>query len=175
MTRSLFQFSRRERELLSFDLVFETRTRISFSKSRASRREREFLSLILVLRDENENFFFQSRTSRREWESRLRQFSREFLGITFIACLITDIFQKKQLFSQNFLKYYVSFFSRNLNTNLIFETRMRISFSQSRASRREQESRLRQVSRELSGITLITCLLTGNFQKRLLFSKNFLE
>ena len=94
MTRSLFQFSRRERELLSFDLVFETRTRISFSHSRASRREREFLSLNLVLRDENENFFFQSRASRRERESRLRQFSREFLGIIFIACLLTDIFKK---------------------------------------------------------------------------------
>ena len=95
VTRSLFQFSRRERELLSFDLVFETRTRISFYHSRASRREREFLSLNLVLRDENENFIFQSRASRRERESRLRQFSREFSGITFIACLMTYIFQKK--------------------------------------------------------------------------------
>ena len=43
VTRSLFQFSRREREFLSFNLMFETRTRISFSQSRASRREREFL------------------------------------------------------------------------------------------------------------------------------------
>ena len=94
VTRSLFQFSRRERELLSFDLVFETRTRISFSQSRASRREREFLSLNLVLRDENENFFLQSRTSRRERELRLRNFSREFSGITFITCLLTDIFKR---------------------------------------------------------------------------------
>ena len=77
VTRSLFQFSRRERELLSFDLVFETRTRISFSQSRASRRERE---------------------------SRLRQFSREFSGITFITCLLRDIFKKRVLFSKNFLK-----------------------------------------------------------------------
>ena len=43
VTRSLFQLSRRERECLSFNLMFETRTRISFSQSRASRREREFL------------------------------------------------------------------------------------------------------------------------------------
>ena len=43
VTRSLFQFSRREREFLSFNLMFETRTRISFFQSRASRREREFL------------------------------------------------------------------------------------------------------------------------------------
>ena len=43
VTRSLFQFSRREREFLSSNLMFETRTRISFSQSRASRREREFL------------------------------------------------------------------------------------------------------------------------------------
>ena len=47
--------------------MFETRTRISFSHSRASRREREFLSLNLVLRDEKENFFlsiscFETRT-----------------------------------------------------------------------------------------------------------------
>ena len=78
--------------------------RISFSQSRASRREREFLSLNLVLRDENENFFFQSRASRRERDSRLRQFLREFLGITSIACLLTDIFKKRLLISQNFLK-----------------------------------------------------------------------
>merc|ERR1711997_256804 len=69
-----------------------------------SRREREFLFLNLVLRDENENFFFQSRASRRERESRLRQFSREFSGITFIASLLTDIFKKSLLISQNFLK-----------------------------------------------------------------------
>ena len=43
VARSLFQFSRRDREFLSFNLMFETRTRISFSQSRASRRVREFL------------------------------------------------------------------------------------------------------------------------------------
>ena len=59
-----------------------------------SRREREFLFLNLVLQDENENFIFQSQASRREREPRLRQFSREFLGITFIACLLIDIFKK---------------------------------------------------------------------------------
>ena len=60
-----------------------------------SRREREFLSLNLVLRDENENFIFQSWASRRERESRLRQFSREFPGITFIACLVIYFFSEK--------------------------------------------------------------------------------
>ena len=65
VTKSLFQFSRRE--FLSFNLMFETRTRISFFQSRASRRERE---------------------------SRLGQISREFSGITFIAFLLTDIFKK---------------------------------------------------------------------------------
>ena len=80
VTRSLFQFSRREREFLSFNLMFETRSRI--------------FSLNLVPRDENENFFFQSQASRQERESRLRQFSREFSGIIFIAFLLTDIFKK---------------------------------------------------------------------------------
>ena len=42
VTRSLFQFSRRKWEFLSFNLMIETRMRISFSQSRASRREREF-------------------------------------------------------------------------------------------------------------------------------------
>ena len=128
VTRSLFQFSRRERELLSFDLVFETRTRISFSHSRASRREREFLSLNLVLRDENKNFFFQSRTSRRERESRLRQFSREFSGITFFACLLTDIFKKNTVIFSKFLKIICLFLSRNLNKNLIFRDENGIFF-----------------------------------------------
>ena len=53
VTRSLFQFSRREREFLSFNLMFETGTRISFFQSH--------------VRDENENFFlpiscFETRT-----------------------------------------------------------------------------------------------------------------
>ena len=81
--------------------ILETGTRISFFQSHVrdgnenfslsiscSRREREFLFLNLVLRDENENFIFQSRASRRERESRLRQFSREFSGITFFAFFI---------------------------------------------------------------------------------------
>ena len=44
VTRSLFQFSRREREFLSFNLMFETGTRISLFQSH--------------VRDGNENFFF---------------------------------------------------------------------------------------------------------------------
>ena len=82
VTRSLFQFSRREREFLSFNLV---------------------------LRDENENLFFQSQASRRERESRMRQFLREFSGIIFIACLLIDIFKKRLLISQNLLKLYLIF------------------------------------------------------------------
>merc|ERR1719209_1203331 len=127
IARGLFLLSRRDREFLPFSLMlrdkienfflsvscFETRSRISSFQSQASRRDREFLSLNLVIRDENENFFYESQTSRRERESRLRQFSREFSGITFIACLLTDIFKKKLLFSQNFLKSYV-FFSREI-------------------------------------------------------------
>ena len=69
-----------------------------------SRREREFLSRNLVLRDDNKNFILQSRAPRRERESRLRQFSQEFSGITFIACFFTDIFKKRLLISQNFLR-----------------------------------------------------------------------
>ena len=61
--------------------ILETGMRISFSQSH--------------VRDENENFIFQSRASRRDRESRLRQSSREFSGIPFIACLLNDIFKKK--------------------------------------------------------------------------------
>ena len=127
IARCIFQLSRRDREFLPFSLMlrdeienfflsvsgFETRSRFFSFQSQASRRDREFLSLNLVIRDENENFFYESQTSRRERESRLRQFSREFSGITFIACLLTDIFKKTLLFSQNFLKSYV-FFSREI-------------------------------------------------------------
>ena len=100
--------------------TLETRSRISSFQSHASRQDREFLSLNLVLRDENENFFFQSRAPRRERESRLRQFSREFSRITFIPCLMTDIFKKKAVIFSKFLKIICLFFSRNLNKNLIF-------------------------------------------------------
>ena len=74
--------------------TLETRSRISSFQSHASRWDREFHSLNFVLWDENENFYYQSQTSRRERESRLRQISREFSRITFIACLMTGIFQE---------------------------------------------------------------------------------
>ena len=83
VTRSLFQFSRREQEFLSFNLV---------------------------LRDKNKNFFFQSQALRRERESRLGQFSREFLRITYIALLLTNIFKKMQVICQMFEKFV--FFSQ---------------------------------------------------------------
>ena len=106
VTRSLFQFSRREREFLSFNLMFETRTRISFSQSRASRREREFLFSISG---------FETRT-RIEIETILAR----IFG-NYIYCLFNDrYFQKKSCFFSKFLKIICPFFSRNLNKNLIF-------------------------------------------------------
>ena len=112
-----------------------------------------------MLRDENENFFYQSQTSRRERESRLRQFSREFSGITFIACLLTDIFKKRLLFSQNFLKSYV-FFSREIWIKIsFFETRTGIFFQH-------------LVSRDENGnfFILISC-----FEKETRIWKSFLK
>ena len=119
--------------------VTSTISSISSFQSHASRQDREFLSLNLVLRDENENFFYQSQTSRRERESRLRQFSREFSRITFIPCLMTDIFKKKAVIFSKFLKMLCPFFSRNLNKNLIFRDENGNFFSTSRVSRRERE------------------------------------
>ena len=139
--------------------TLETRSRISSFQSQASRRDREFLSLNLVIRDENENFFYESQTSRRERESRLRQFSREFSGITFIACLLTDIFKKTLLFSQNFLKSYV-FFSREIWIKIsFFETRTGIFFQH-------------LVSRDENGnfFILISC-----FEKETRIWKSFLK
>ena len=145
--------------------ILETGTRISFFQSHVrdgnenfslsiscSRREREFLSLNLVLRDENENFIFQSRASRRERESRLRQFSREFSGITFFAFLLIDIFQKKWVFFKISWNN-MSFFSREIwrkisisetrtgifFINLVFRDENGNIFYQSRVSRRERE------------------------------------
>jgi len=139
--------------------TLETRSRISSFQSHASRRDREFLPFSLMLRDENENFFYQSQTSRRERESRLRQFSREFSGITFIACLLTDIFKKRLLFSQNFLKSYV-FFSREIWIKIsFFETRTGIFFQH-------------LVSRDENGnfFILISC-----FEKETRIWKSFLK
>ena len=61
VTRSLFQFSRREQELLYFDLVLETRTRISFIQSHASRRERWFPFSISGLETRTRNSIFNLR------------------------------------------------------------------------------------------------------------------
>ena len=74
--------------------------------------------------------FFQSRASREDQKSRLRQFSRDFLGITFIACLLTNISKKtSKFFKLSINNIYI--FSRNL------KTRTRIFFYQSYVSRRE--------------------------------------
>ena len=125
VTRSLFQFSRRDREFLSFNLMFETRMRISFSQSRASRREREFLFSILG------------------FETRTRIEIDTILGRIFwiyIYCLFIDwYFQRKAGDFSKFLKLYV-FFSQEIWMKIsFFETRTRIFFYQSRVSRRERE------------------------------------
>ena len=83
----------------------ETRMRISPIQSRTSRRDENLWHLIsgfetrprkmsfnLRHRDEIEIYYLQSQTSRRERESKLRQFSREFTRIWFVACVWTDIF-----------------------------------------------------------------------------------
>ena len=125
VTRSLFQFSRREREFLSFNLMFETGTRISFSQSRASRREREFLLSISDI---------ETRT-RIEIETILAR----IFG-NYIYCLFIDrYFQKKAVIFSKFLKIICLFFSRNLNKNLIFRDENGNFFSTSRVSRRERE------------------------------------
>ena len=144
----------------------ETRMRISPIQSRTSRRDENLWHLIsgfetrprkmsfnLRHRDEIEIYYLQSQTSRRERESRLRQFSREFTRIWFVACAWTDIFQKKTFNFLIFLKIIHLLLLRNYNENLVFrdenekfflsiscfETRTRISFFQSRVSRRERE------------------------------------
>ena len=133
----------------------ETRMRISPIQSRTSRRDENLWHLIsgfetrprkmsfnLRHRDEIEIYYLQSQTSRRERESRLRQFSREFTRIWFVACAWTDIFQKKTFNFLIFLKILHLLLLRNLNENLVFrdenekfflsiscfETRTRISF-----------------------------------------------
>ena len=129
--------------------------RISPIQSRTSRRDENLWHLIsgfetrprkmsfnLRHRDEIEIYYLQSQTSRRERESRLRQFSREFTRIWFVACAWTDIFQKKTFNFLIFLKILHLLLLRNLNENLVFrdenekfflsiscfETRTRMSF-----------------------------------------------
>ena len=94
VTRSLFQISRRTREFLSFNLMFETRTRISFSQSRASGRE--FLFSISDI---------ETRT-RIELETILAR----IFG-NYIFCLFIDrYFQKKTVIFSKFLKMICLFF-----------------------------------------------------------------
>ena len=117
--------SRREREFLSFNLMFETGTRISFSQSRASRREREFHFSISG---------FETRT-RIEIETILAR----IFG-NYIFCFFIDwYFQKKGGYFSKFLEIICPFFSRNLNENLNFRDENGNFFHQSRVSRRERE------------------------------------
>ena len=119
--------------------ILEKGTRISFFQSHVRDEKENFFLSISCFETRTRISFFQSWTSRRERESRLRQFSREFLGIIFIACLLTDIFKKRLLISQNFLKLNV-FFSREICMKIsFFETRTGIPFYQSHVSRRERE------------------------------------
>ena len=92
-TRALFQLSRRDREYLSFNLVSETGSRISFFQSHASRRDRDFLSFNLVLRDEHENFFlsiscFETSTRIFPPNLRLRDESEKF-------CHLVSVFETR--------------------------------------------------------------------------------
>ena len=90
VTRSLFQFSRQEREFLSFNLMFETRMRISFSQSRASRRERELICSISG---------FETRT-RIEIKTILTRIFGNYIYCLFIDCY----FQKRAVNFSKFLK-----------------------------------------------------------------------
>ena len=99
-TRALFQLSRRDREYLSFNLVSETGSRISFFRSHASRRDRDFLSFNLVLRDEHENFFlsiscFETSTRIFPPNLRLRDESEKF-------CHLVSVFETRTGFFSGF-------------------------------------------------------------------------
>ena len=100
-TRALFQLSRRDREYLSFNLVSETGSRISFFRSHASRRDRDFLSFNLVLRDEHENFFlsiscFETSTRIFPPNLRLRDESEKF-------CHFVSVFETRTGFFLAFI------------------------------------------------------------------------
>ena len=123
VTRSLFQFSRLEREFLSFNLMFKTGTRISFPQYLTSRRVFHFSIS-----------GFETR-SKIEIET---IFARIFGN--YIFCLFIDrYFQKKTVIFSKFLRIICLFFSRNLNKNLIFRDENGNFFSTSRVSRRERE------------------------------------
>ena len=99
-TRALFQLSRRDREYLSFNLVSETGSRISFFRSHASRRDRDFLSFNLVLRDKHENFFlsiscFEMSTRIFPPNLRLRDESEKF-------CHFVSVFETRTGFFSGF-------------------------------------------------------------------------
>ena len=83
--------------------ILETGTRIPFFQSHVRDMNESFFLSISCFETRTRINFFLSRASRRERESRLRQFSREFSGITFIASLLANIFKKNLLISQNFL------------------------------------------------------------------------
>ena len=87
-----------------------------------------------------------------------------------------------QLSKREFLSFNLMFRDKNENENIFlsvscFEMRTRISFFQSQASRRERESRLRQLSQECSRmfknafILLVSGLIVYNTEKAVNFSK----
>ena len=152
VTRSLFQFSRREREFLSFNLMFETGTRISLFQSHVRDGNENFFFSIscfetrtrisffnLGLRDENEN---------RDWDN-----SREnFRELHFLLFLLIDIFKKGCLFLKitwNNVSFFLekfqwkSHFPRREREYFLsiscFETRTGILFHKYHVSRRERE------------------------------------
>ena len=116
------------------------------------RREREFLSLNLVLWDAN--FFLPSRASSRDRESRFRQWSQEFLRITFIVCLLTNIFKYKSDNFSNFPKTICIFLLRNFNENLIFrDENKNIVLRASRWEREIENDFSRAREKKLSGFS----------------------
>ena len=127
VTRSLFQFSRREREFLSFNLMFETGTRISLFQSHVRDGNENFFFSIscfetrtrisffnLGLRDENEN---------RDWDNSRENF-RELHFLLF--CWL--IFSKKGGYFSKFLEIIFPFFLEKFEGKSQFPRREREYF-----------------------------------------------
>ena len=193
VTRSLFQFSRREREFLSFNLMFETGTRISLFQSHVRDGNENFFFSIscfetrtrisffnLGLRDENEN---------RDWDN-----SRENFWELHFLLFYWLIFSKKGCvflkISWNNMSFFLekfewkSHFPRREREYFLsiscFETRTGIFFHQSHVSRREREiendfsrssgKKLSWFSREFPGTGIPVTLWSWSTRKSLKLS-----
>ena len=119
--------SRDENEsFVSFNRMFRDKNKNSFLSISCFETRTGISYFNLVLRGENEN---------RDWDN-----SREHYWELLLSLIYWLIFSKKKGVNfSNILRIICIFFSRNLNENLIFETRTRILFYQSRVPRRERE------------------------------------